>query len=239
MTNLFFDIETVPNYNSREDYLSIKEKIQRGIISKEINKNLFWKFDKGALNPHEGKIIAITYKIDNSDIVILEEWNSSEKDILQNFFNLIDTLSREGWQKNDPLSLVGLNIVSFDLPFLYERMKQNVIITSSYTGHDPIWLYKKLFAFPIDLFQAHLHLNDFDGKGLKHNIICTAYNLNNKNKQGNELTDDYYLERYEEIEKYINEEFVYSELFEKIKNKGLTTKEKIKELIKKQENANL
>jgi len=65
MPNLFLDIETAPQF-TKEEYFKTKEEIDSGKLNRHSeNRDLFWKFDRGGLTPFDGKVILITYKINN------------------------------------------------------------------------------------------------------------------------------------------------------------------------------
>ena len=232
MTYLYLDIETVPNYNSKEEFFQIKKDIEEGKISPENNKEQFFKFKRGMFNPFEGKTIVITYQAGASEKIILKEWDSSEKEILQSFFNAVNGISREAWAKKDPLSVVGFNITAFDLPFLFARMLQHKIITSDISNdHNPKWVFEKVFHFPIDLMQAHLHLNDFVTTGVKHNTVAKAYGFQPKDDIGEKMAELYYSEKHKEIIDYVDKEFIYKPLLEKMIKNGLIEKEKFKKIV--------
>lgn len=219
MVEIFLDIETVPEYQNREEYNAIKNKIEKGEITDQNSKNEYWKFKNGALNPHEGKIIAVTYSIDDKEKVILKEWESSEKDILFKFNQFIKSLE---W----PKKMVGVGISHFDIPFIYERMKKLGI-------DDEYWLYKNYIQslFQVDLIQTHLHLNDFEGKGVGHNNICSAYGFKPKLNHGSIMAELYYNKKHQEILNYIEQEFVHPLLFKKIKEEGIVNKEEFKKIL--------
>jgi len=218
MTELFLDIETAQIYKNAEEYNAIKEKFDKGELLIQGNKNEHWKFQKGALNPFEGKVVAITYAIDGNEKVILKEWESSEKEILAEFYNVLKGLE---W----PVKIIGVNISGFDIPFLHERMRKLGIDSE-------IWLYKSLrSAFQMDLIQMHLPVNDFNGKGISHNNICAAYGCPVKENKGATISDLYYNGKYQEILGYIEQEFVHTKLFKTIKEKGIVSKEDFQKIL--------
>jgi hypothetical protein len=229
---LYFDIETAPEFKSREEYLSLKKKIELGQLTEKTDRALYYRVTKGATNPHEGKVISIAYALNDEKLQILKEWKSSEPAILQEFYNLADKASREGWQSHKPLTYVGFGILDFDIPFMFCRMQNHKTATSFQGGHDPIWLFRRLFQVSADLRQMHLHLNDCDANGLTHDALCSAYGLRTKDMEGKMLTDLYYNEKYEKIEDYIQREFVYPQLFKKIMNDGLVHKTRLRSSVR-------
>lgn len=232
MPNIFFDIETVPTYQSKDEYFAIQKGMESGEISKDNPdyeiKTKYWKREKGALNPVEGKIIMITYQINDNKPRQLLEWGSSEKNILEEFYNAVSMLKSS---KEDPLNLIGFNITNFDLPFVYARCRE-LEIKSGFRGHDPLWLYKKLHSPAIqDILQIHLPLNDWSINGLNHNAVAMAYDLPVKDVRGYVNTDYYYNNKYGEILGYTENEFIYPELYRKMKQ-GLVSKEKLQECVR-------
>lgn len=232
MPNIFFDIETVPIFSSKEEYFEIKKDIESGIITKESTdreiKDKFWKKELGALNPIEGKIIMITYQVNNGKPWQLMEWKSSEKQILQELYDMFSLLKGS---KEDPLNIIGFNITNFDLPFVYARCKE-LEIRTGWNGHDPLWLHKKIHAPTIqDILQIHLPLNDWTRYGLNHNAVAMAYDLPVKNERGDVNADYYYGEQYDKILEYTKNEFVYPELYRKMKE-SLVSKERLLECVR-------
>jgi hypothetical protein len=121
MPDLFLDIETAPLF-TKEEYFQTKEKIDSGKLDRTSeNKDLFWRFDRGGLTPFEGKVILITYKINNGHVFRLKEWEMGEKDMLKKFYDLVVDLQRG--LGTDRLKIIGHNILRFDLFFIYNRMK--------------------------------------------------------------------------------------------------------------------
>ena len=130
MPNIFIDIETVPVFE-KEEFFDVKNKIDSGLIHKDHKnteiKKIYWKKERGALNPIEGKIIMLTYQINNGNPYRLAEWKSSESKILEEFYDNISLLNRN---RDDPLNIIGFNITNFDIPFLFSRSQQLKIPTS-------------------------------------------------------------------------------------------------------------
>ncbi len=221
--DLFFDIETVPNF-TKERYFELKKLINSGKIT---SGDDYYKFRYGALNPYESKIALITYQINDEKPQYLKEWESSEKDILQRFFRVLDER-----QKLKKLSVIGFNITSFDMPFLFVRMLENKIDTSWKTGFDPKWLFNRLirFTFAHDLKEIHLPLNDFSGEGLTHDAVAKAYGFPTKDESGQANTERYFTNP-EEIMNYVKKEFIYPQLYKKIISEGLISKERLKDIV--------
>ena len=232
MTNIFLDIETAPAYNSKEEYLEVQKGMGSGEITKDHPdreiKQKFWKRVQGALNPIEGKVIMITYQIDDNHIIQLKEWESSEQQILEKLYEMMSAFKGS---KEDPLNLIGFNITNFDLPFVFVRSRE-LEIKNVFYGHDPLWLYKRLHTPTIqDILQIHLPLNNWTRYGLNHNAVAMAYGLQVKEVRGDVNTEYYYNQEYDKIIVYSDQEFIYPQLYKKMKE-GLVSKEKLQECIK-------
>ncbi len=231
MTNLYIDIETVPRYDSDEEFLRVKEGIEKyEITGKHSDKSIekeYWKFQQGSLSPIDGKVIMIAYQIDYGDTVRLLEWESSEKDILEEMYRV---LFEHRANRDRPLNVIGFNIASFDLPFLYERSVRNKI-QNNFDSHDEFWLYRQFHDFTIhDIMLMHLHLNDWSRRGLNHNAVAMAYDLPTKSERGSDLFPHYYTKQYDKIMQYTAEEFVYPEMYAKMQQQ-LVDRYKLKKCI--------
>lgn len=231
MPNIFVDIETVPIYNTAEEFLNIKNGIDSGIIHRDHNdykiKKIYWKKEMGALNPIEGKIIMITCQVDDGRPQPLTEWKSSETRILQEFYDLI-TIHKGS--KEDPLNIIGFNITNFDLPFIFSRSQQ-LEIQTGFSKHDPLWLFKNFHKPTVqDILQIHLPLNNWTRYGLNHNAVAQAYDFPTKTERGSVNADYYYNKEYEKILKYTDGEFIYPDLYKMMKRK-MVTAEKLQESV--------
>jgi len=223
--NLFVDIETAPDF-TKEQYFDVKKQIDSGHLDKNSeNKDLFWRFERGGLTPFDGKVILITYQINNGHVFRLKEWELGEQTLLEKFYQLLVDLQRGPGQ--DWLRIIGHNILGFDLFFLYNRMKYH-------KTSEEKWLYQWIMNKPevIDFLQLHLPLNDLKTKGLKHDVLAHAYGFKVKSTLGSGEIPHYFQGDYEKIIEYSEREFIYPELYEKINSQGLVSKEKLQESIK-------
>jgi len=228
LPNLFLDIETVPSFDS-EEYFKIKKEIDSGNLDKHSSNNeIFWRFERGGLNPFDGKVILITYKINNAHTFRLKEWELSERELLKKFYNLLVDLQRG--PSKDRLRIIGHNILGFDIFFLYSRMKYHKI-------EEEKWLYQWLINKPevIDFLQLHLPLNDFKTKGLKHDVLARAYGFPVKHTLGSGEIQHYFQKQYYKIIEYSDREFIYPDLYEKIISNGLISKKTLLDAIKSYE----
>ncbi len=225
MPDLFLDIETAPLF-TKEEYFQTKELIDSGKLDRNSeNKDLFWRFDRGGLSPFEGKVILITYKINNGHVFRLKEWEMGEKEMLKKFYELVVDLQRG--KGTDRLKIIGHNILRFDLFFIYNRMKYHKI-------EEEKWLHQWIINKPevIDFLQIHLPLNDFKTKGLRHDVLAYAYGFPVKSTLGSGEIPHYFQGNYSKIIEYSEREFIYPELYQKIISEGTITKERLLESIK-------
>ena len=217
---------------TKEEYFDIKRQIDSGQLHKSSeNKDLFWKFERGGLTPFDGKVILITYQINNGHVFRLKEWELGEQALLRKFYDLLLDLQRG--QGGDWLRIIGHNILGFDLFFLYNRMKHHKISEEK-------WLYQWIMNKPevIDFLQLHLPLNNLQTRGLKHDILALAYDFPLKETLGSGETLHYFKEEFDKIIEYSEKEFIYPQLYEKIMKSGLITKEKLCDSIKKYQERN-
>jgi 3'-5' exonuclease len=125
--NIYFDIETIP---AQSDY--IKTYIQSNLtapssykkpesISAWIEENKEQVYRKTALNGGFGQIVCIGYAINDKDVRVIyfDNWVSSEKQILQLFFNDLIEIYRPS--SDITPHFIGHNIENFDLRFIYQR----------------------------------------------------------------------------------------------------------------------
>ncbi|WOV93148.1 MAG: hypothetical protein R1F52_00470 [Candidatus Nitrosoabyssus spongiisocia] len=224
MPNLFIDIETIPDIKP-ELYLDSQRRVESGELTRNSEeKELYWLSQRGALNPLEGKVMLITYQINDAHIFRLKEWESDEKTILRKFFDILSDLSYGS--SKDRLHIIGHNILSFDIFFLYNRMIKKEIFEKKF-------IYQRLISRPmfIDFLQMHLPLNNFTSRGLKHDVLAHAYQLPTKETQGSGAITDYFEGNFDKILEYSKKEFVYPQMYKKITENGLISKEKLQESI--------
>ncbi len=226
MVELFLDIETAPIFEETE-YFETKKKIDKGILdAKSQEKDLYWRYERGGLNPYDGKVVLITFQINDAHIFRLKEWELGERRLLEKFYYLLRDL-HQGSTPEDRLKIIGHNILRFDLFFLYERMRY-------YKIDEEKWLHQIVINKPevIDFLQMHLPLNEFQTNGLKHDVIMHAYDFPRKSTLGSEEISHYYEKQYDKILEYSIREFVYPQLYKKIKKAGLVSGSILKEAIK-------
>jgi len=224
MVNLFVDIETAPSFTA-EEYFDAKRRIDSGELSRgSEDSELFWKFERGGLTPFDGKVILITYRVNDAHLFRLKEWETGERAMLQRFYDTVVDLQRGS--NEDRLKIIGHNILGFDLFFLYIRMRHHRIAEER-------WLYQRIINRPevVDLLQLHLPLNNHQTKGLKHDVLAHAYGFPVKSTLGSGEIPHYFAKEYDKIIEYSEREFVYPELFEKIQSGGLVSRESLQKSI--------
>ena len=115
MPELFVDIETAPRMSAAE-YAGARARIDSGDLHKDSpDKGLYWAVERGALTPFEGKVILITYKVNDGHVFRIAEWDSGEEGMLRRFYNLVVDLQR-GQREGDSQRLPAF------FTFLYFRL---------------------------------------------------------------------------------------------------------------------
>jgi len=223
MTKLFVDIETVPDFTEQE-YLEAKSLPDDAPPKDPEQKEMYWKLRNGSLNPFLGKVILITYKVNNGYVHRIKEWEDGERAILDKFFTLIKNLQKGS--SDDWLQIIGHNILGFDLLFLYERMKH-------YGIDEDRWIYQYLLKRPdvADILQVHLSANAMQRRGLKHDILADAYGLPQKGEHGGDMIEQYYQKNYDAILKYSEKEFIYDDIYDKILTEGIVSAKNLSDAI--------
>lgn len=219
--DLFLDIETVPDFGA-DEYLELRNMYERGDLSKSDGPT-YWKYLNGALSPFEGRVALITYQTGDLEPVRLKEWECGEQTALERFYSVVSSL-----QKGDGrIRMVGHNIASFDIPFLYQRMLACKI-------NDPKWLYMYMIKKPAvaDLLQMHLPSNKYQSKGLKHDVLAHAYDLPTKSTSGKDEVLHYFEQRYDLILDYSEREFVYPQMFACMERDGIVAPERLAESVR-------
>ena len=225
MPNLFIDIETAPDMTG-DEYFQIRQEIESGQLTRDSeDRERYWRFERGGLTPFEGKVILITYRINNGYTHRLKEWESGEAAILKRFLDLTHDLQRN--PGNDRLKIIGHNILGFDLFFLYNRLRHHGV-------EEERWLYQRMINKPevVDFLQMHLPLNGFEAKGLKHDVLAHAYGFPTKETLGSGEIPHYFKKEYGKIIEYSEREFIYPELYAKIESDGLVSRTRLQESIK-------
>ncbi|MBR9680549.1 MAG: hypothetical protein GOU98_01860 [Candidatus Altiarchaeota archaeon] len=146
-------------------------------------------------DPKKDKVISIQYqKIDmrtgkpRGDLVILKEWESSEKEIITKFYERFFKKRRSVWD----FIPVGNNL-NFEFEFLQEKFKK--FCSVDFTSFD---FHYNTPHFDIKALLLILNNGEFKGSGL--------HNFTGKTTSGVVIRDYYESKEYDKIEKYIVEE---------------------------------
>ena len=173
--NVYIDIETKP-YTSEEcekflkpippfdieackrEFATAREKTDKGtefLMKKEAEYYAKAKASrdefvaKAALKPETGSVLCIGFAYEDSDDVTV--LSGSEAEILRNFWQLYSRVF------TDNQSIIGWNILDFDLPFLIRRS------------------WKHSINIPKQLFNSHGRLSDSTFCDLKKIYACGVY----------------------------------------------------------------
>lgn len=170
--------------------------------------------ENSALNPYKdySKVLVISFsyydgfkppaKAQIREPVFLKEWESSEKEILRAFYNFLKKT-----KQSDPwLKICGFNILKFDIPYLFGRMK-----TQNIAGEEE--LYDLLFRpFGTDMMQLSAIISE---KTKKHEQLWATnqkeasafFKLPVKEGTGADVSTFYDKKEFDKIMKYCKEEF--------------------------------
>lgn len=151
----------------------------------------FSKTPKPDFNNDE--IIAISYQqidsrtgVPKGNLNILKSWESSESEILKQFYNILNLKNKWGFIP------IGFNIASFDLMSLGCRWRKNGIevnATSLYANHPFIDIYPIIFL---------CNNGEFLG--------CTLEKFAGKQDSGSKVNEWYTCKDYSAIQSYIEDE---------------------------------
>ncbi|MBI4450747.1 hypothetical protein HY642_02115 [Candidatus Woesearchaeota archaeon] len=174
-----------------------------------------------SLNPYLGasKVIVIAFnyypgfrppsKDQIKPATFLKEWESDERSILSQFFGLL-----KQWQRADAyLKISGFNILKFDLPYLFGRMRFHKLASDDE-------LHDLLFRpFGTDLYQVSALISPKTKEheqlwGINHKQASAFFNLKVKEATGLDCSKFYDAKEYDKIMRYCNEEFNLEQLFD-------------------------
>lgn len=200
---LYFDIETVSNY---EDLKSFKDSDIRGyeLFEKKYKSNkwndefpliddAYLKY--GAFFSTYGKIVCISYGIftsKNEKGYSIRSLIGDEVSILENFNNIVQTAT----EKN--LLLCGYNILAFDIPFIFRRLIKHDI--------QPSYILNPLGKKPWELGVVDL-LDDWKQKFrymMSLDEVCYELGIDSPKEDtcGGDVHDLYYKNHISDISNY-------------------------------------
>jgi DNA polymerase elongation subunit (family B) len=171
--------------------------------------------DLSGLNPYypASKVLVISYNYYDSfyppnieeieDPTCLKEWEyKDEREMLSSFYDKLKVLR----VKDKYLRYYGFNITSFDLPYLFGRMRVNNIT-------DERDIYDILFGpYAFDMYQLSTVISDDCRKhkqlwGMSQADVSRFFELQVKEGTGVQCSRHYDHEDYEKIMKYCRDEF--------------------------------
>ena len=131
------------------------------------------------------KIISIAYKIGDSDVVVLKEWELGEKEVLDRFLDVV--------QSKDRPNIIGHNILRFDIPVIVCRSLEN--------GLGRLEEIYSVFREPygIDTLQCLLASNRMYFNGLGLAACAERLGISLASENGSSIQELYERGEYEKI----------------------------------------
>lgn len=153
------------------------------------------------------KIITIQYMDHEKRLKILKEWESSEKNILQNFMTELKMMKRDNF-----LILIGHNVLRFDIPILIRRMAANGIDTMSNLED----FFQNIAV--ADTMQCLLPFNGMRFKGLSSVEISKKLGIPEPVHRNTEIESFYRNKEFKKIEDHASADLDFvRELYWKLK----------------------
>jgi len=148
-------------------------------------------FDIETYSPHVSgprlcdKVISIAYKVGDSDVVVLKEWELGEKGVLNRFLDVI--------KGEDRPNIIGHNILRFDIPVIVCRSLEN--------GLGRLEEIYSVFREPygIDLIQCLLPSNRMYFSGLGLAACAERLGISLASGNGSSIQELYERGEYEKI----------------------------------------
>ncbi|MBC7080694.1 MAG: hypothetical protein H5T44_00345 [Thermoplasmatales archaeon] len=140
------------------------------------------------------KIISIQYKRSKGKLNILKEWKVGEKQILKDFYDYLKNLLQTG----KSVTIIGHNLLRFDIPMLIHRMAHNNI--DSYENLMDLFFHN---IFIIDTMQCLLPFNKFRFKGLCAEELAKKLKISKPKYKNSEIPDFYKGKEFNKIEEHI------------------------------------
>lgn len=170
------------------------------------------------LNPYlkTSKIISIAYNYYNQLILkdldikkptLLKEWESSEREILLNFYRFLKMKVED----DKHIKLVGFNHLKFDLTYLFGRFIMNEVA-------DPEEIYTLLYKKPhcIDLAQISQIISNHKSKEIMNvgqKVVNRFFGIPVRSGSGLDYTKYYENKEYDKYEKTVYDEFSFEKLY--------------------------
>jgi len=192
---MFLDIETYSDKNNPNSSLNPYEQESKVLV-------ISYNYYEGFKPPKKENLKKPTF---------LKVWDSDEKEILTEFYNFIKSIEK----KDNYLKFVGFNILKFDLPYLFGRMKVLDIA-------DEKELYKTLFnKFNIDMYQLSSIVSE---ETLRHEQLWATNHkktseflkLQIKEGEGIDCSIFYDNKEFDKIINYCSSEFNLEQMFDSL-----------------------
>jgi DNA polymerase elongation subunit (family B) len=154
-------------------------------------------YSPGHRPTYNDKVIAIAYKQEGGPITVLKEWESDEKQILNQFLEEIQRIDRP--------NIIGHNILRFDLPVIINRASFHNIADTGDLMH------LLLDAYPIDTIQTLLPQNNFYFKGIGLADCAKRIGVETKTCPSSEILTKYQEGDHEAITEHVTEDVLTTE----------------------------
>jgi len=183
---LFLDIETYSSKENPNSSLNPYEKESKVLI-------ISYNYYEGFKPPKKEAIKNPTF---------LKIWESSEKEILSTFHQFL----KDSERKDAYLKFVGFNIVKFDLPYLFGRMKVLGIAEERE-------IYRMLFnRFNIDMYQLSSIISEETLRheqlwAVNHKKTSEFFKIQVKEGEGIKCSEFYDNGDFEKVMNYCSSEF--------------------------------
>lgn len=190
---IFLDIETYSSKDNSNSSLNPYEKESKVLV-------ISYNYYEGFKPPRKEEIKKPTF---------LKVWDSDEKEILTEFYNLVKNIEK----KDNYLKFVGFNILKFDLPYLFGRMKVLGIA-------DEKELHKTIFnKFNIDMYQLSSIVSEETLKheqlwATNHKKVSEFLKLQIKEGEGIYCSEFYDKKEFDKIIDYCFSEFNLEQMFD-------------------------
>ena len=149
-------------------------------------------YSPGIVPSFNDKIILISYKESGGTLIMLKAWDSDEKSMLLEFYDLL----RDRLKTERTLTIIGFNILRFDLPMLACRL--------CFYDIDQLENILEIFRviYWIDLRQCLLPFNNYRFKGLCGDGVAKKFGIEPP-KYSNRIIKNFYEKKeYEKIEEH-------------------------------------
>ncbi len=221
MTNLYIDLETIPDqapgafdriYDAIKPPGNIKkpESIEKWMVENG-SAAAAEAHQKTSFNGLYGEICSIAWAIDDGEIIgNCRRPDTTEAWLLQHFFDCIAQETKSGEGEHPRLTWIGHNVIDFDLRFLKQRAIVNDV--------------RPPFIIPAD--ARHGSNDVFDTmkawagwKGyVSQDALCDALGIDGKgDMDGSEVWPAYQRQEYDTIQEYnINDVRIVRELYQRM-----------------------